>query len=264
MARVRKSRKAKGVRVDLSNVGKAFEPGQEYHVKVVECTLEEGQKAPYFNMKLAGVDEDHETTFMYHRASTSESALWRLRPLLEAFGFDIPEGPMEIDPEDFVGREAMCSTFLDRYEGGSSVKPDEFWPIDGDDDEDEEESDEEDESDEEESDFDLDELDEDEIMALGEALKVKGKKASTVRKKLADMDQDEVEEAHKKLSNDDNDDEEEGDGVSSETVNSASEDELEELIEDHDLEVDLSEYKTLRKKRSAVLAALEEEGLLED
>jgi len=42
------------------------------------------------------------------------------------------------------------------------------------------------------------------------------------------------------------------------------EEELEALNEEHELEVDLDDFKTLRKKVRAVLDALEEKDLLEE
>jgi hypothetical protein len=51
--------------------------------------------------------------------------------------------------------------------------------------------------------------------------------------------------------------------VSEDEVKEMSEDELESLIEKHDLGVDLSDYKILRKKIAAVTAALEENDLLD-
>ena len=42
------------------------------------------------------------------------------------------------------------------------------------------------------------------------------------------------------------------------------EDELGTLISDHELEVDLDDHKTLKKKVKAVLEELEEKDLLED
>jgi len=55
-----------------------------------------------------------------------------------------------------------------------------------------------------------------------------------------------------------------GEGVTADAINEMSQDELEALIEEHDLEVDLDEHKTLRKKRSAVVDAAEEAGILSD
>lgn len=196
-SRASRNKSKSSVRVDLSNISKAFEPNQEYAIRCVEASLEEGQKAPYFNLKLQGIEGgDYENSVMYHRASTGEASLWRLRPLLEAFGFDIPDGPLDLDATDFVDREAMCSTFLDRYDGGSSVKPDEFWPLDG------EGAGEKDEA-PDAAEFDLDDLSDEEIEALAEELEVKGKTVAAKRKALAKLDQDDVAEAYEGLEKDD-------------------------------------------------------------
>lgn len=184
------ARKPTGVRVDLSNISKAFEPSQEYAVRCTECGLEEGTKAPYFNLKLQGLEGgEFENSTMYHRASTSESSLWRLRPLLEAFGFDIPEGPLDLEAGDFVGREAMCSTFLDRYDGGSSVKPDEFWAL-----EDGEGS-----AAAGSADFDLAELDDEQIAELAERMGATGRNPAAKRKSLEKLDVDDLAEAWAEL-----------------------------------------------------------------
>lgn len=51
--------------------------------------------------------------------------------------------------------------------------------------------------------------------------------------------------------------------VAAKEVEDMSEDELEDLVDKHDLEVDLTTSKTLRRKAAAVIAALEEKDLLE-
>ena len=274
----RRSSAKSGVRIDLSKVGKAFEPGKEYAVKIVECTLEDGTKAPYFNLKLAGVEDEYENSFMYHKASTSESSLWRLRPLMDAFGMEIPDGPMDISAEDFVGLTAMCSTYLERWDGGSSVRPDEFWPL-----EDSDVTDDEDEEEEEkpakkskrkakEEEPEEDEDEEEEKPA---------RKSRKSRSKPAEDEEDEEEQPksrkskRKPVDEDDEDEEEEQPkskakgkskkkaSISEDELNEMNEDELADLIEQHDLDVDLDDHKTLRKKRNAVLDALEEAGLLD-
>ena len=263
---------------------------------------------------------------MYHRASTGEASLWRLRPLLEALGFEIPEGPLDLNASDFVGKTAMCSTYLDRYDGGSSVKPDEFWEL-GDGEAGEGAGD--------TADFDLDELDDDQIEALAEALDVKGrnvaakkkalakldveelaeafaelgdgeegnkdadgesefnlddlsdkevlelaahleltqKTAKRARPALAKMDQEEVAEAWAELNDEEPEKEEpkksgkasgkskkDDEPVTEEQVQEMNEDELEAVVEQFDLDVDLSEFKTLRKMKNAVIDAMEEGG----
>lgn len=322
-ARARAGKASTKVRVDLSNISKAFEPSQEYAVRVTECTLEEGTKAPYFNLKLSGIEGgEFENSVMYHRASTGEASLWRLRPLLEAFGFDIPDGPLDLEASDFVGREAMCSTFLDRYEGGSSIKPDDFWPLEGSDAEGGAES----------TDFDLDELSDEDVESLAEELGVKGRNVRAKRKALAEMDSDDLAEAWAELS-DKGDAEEGGEAgefdldevtddeavalaahmglkagtvrrargalgredldevteaweemnskgkkepagkasgkssgksdkkkVSEDDIQEMSEEELEAVIEDFELDIDLSDHKTLRKMKNAVIDAMEEAG----
>ena len=299
-------RKKESIRVDFSNIGKPFKANEEYAVEIVEASLEQGQKAPYFRLKLGGVDDEYKNSFMYHNASTSPESLWRLAPLLEAFSMDIPDGPMDLSVSDFVGKRAMCSTFIDRYDGGSSIKPDEFWEFDG-------------ESNEGESDFDLDALDDDDIKKLAEAAGIKGRSVAKLKAALEELDEDDLEEAKEKagiemediefsLDNLDDDDikklakeleikgrvvnklrkqleeideqelveaaenagidldsEEDASGeISAEDINEMSEDELQELIDEHDLEVDLEDHKTLRKKKSAVVDAMEEAELLAD
>jgi hypothetical protein len=279
---------SKRLSLDFTGVGKAFEPGKEYAVRCSECTLEEGTKAPYFNLKLIGVEEEYSKSAMYHRASTSESSLWRLRPLLEAFGIEVPEGPLDIGPEDFVDRTAMCSTYLDRYEGGSSVKPDEFWPL--------EDADTGGEAEGEEA-FDLDALSDEDIEALAEAMEVKGRNAAAMKRALAKLDQDEVAEEWAKIADEatpppapsrasrgkkeEPAEEEktstrgradrgsrskpkEKEKYSEEQISEMNEDELEGVVEAAELDIDLSTEKTLRKKRNMVLDALEEAELIED
>lgn len=277
MARRKTSKKAKSVKIDMSNVGKSFEPNQEYLVKVVECELKDGAKAPYFSLKLEGV-EDFSGAFMYHNASTSEDSLWRLRPLMEAFGMDIPDGPLEISEEDFVGKSCMVSTLLDRYDGGSKIRPDEFWESEEgitDEDEDEDEEDQEDTTNVDHS-F-IDSLSNKDLTKLKEEFELKGR-GDSLRKKLKDVDIDELVEACEDLDIEIPSTEEEEekpkkrssrkkkkkDPVTEETIQDMSEEELEALIEEHDLDVDLDDFKTLRKKKNAVIDAAEEAEILED
>jgi Uncharacterized conserved protein len=314
--------------VNFDNVGKGFAAGQEYLVKVVECTVEEGENAPYFAMKLEGTGE-HKGSIMYHNASLSPNALWRTREVFEAFLGDVPKG--DFDPADyadeFVGKVAMCSTYKDTYNGQTRIKPEDFWAAEGGADASDEDGDVE---------FDLDEVDDADIVRLGKALGIKAKKAAAIRKELEDADEDEVLEAAKELGliedEDEDKDEDGGDGedeggidldeldddqikalakaagikgkvvkklkaeleeldeddlreaaeeagidldgegegegdsegVTADAINEMSQDELEALVEEHELEVDLDEHKTLRKKRSAVIDAAEEAGILSD
>jgi len=316
-------RKKQNRTASFDGVGKGFADGQEYLVTVKECTVEEGDAAPYYAVKLEGTGE-FEGSVMYHNASLSPSALWRTREFFEAFLGEVPEGDFDVDEyaEEFVGKHAMCSTFADTYNGSKRIKPEDFWPAEGDlpetggeegDEVDLDELDDadikkigkamgikskrastirkeledadadelygvledlglvdeggEDEGGEEGGDFDLDELDDDDIKALAEAMDIKvtaRSRVNTLKKKLADMDEDELAEAWEELSEGGEDGGDEGgDGeVTADDINGMNQDELEELVEEHELDVDLDDFKTLRKKRSAVVDAAEEAGVL--
>lgn len=53
-------------------------------------------------------------------------------------------------------------------------------------------------------------------------------------------------------------------GLTQDDINDMSEEELEDVIEEHELDVDLDEFKTLRKQRAAVIDAAQEAGVLEE
>src|SRR5690606_12981476 len=130
MARTsRRAAKKKSVSLDFSQVGKQFEEGMEYAVEVKACTLEDGKEYPYFAFQFKGVDEGYENSIMYHNASTSPQSLWRLLSLQEALGIDVPDGPLDVDHDELIGMQCMCSTNSEtKHGGGSSIRPDEFWP----------------------------------------------------------------------------------------------------------------------------------------
>lgn len=307
-------RKKQKFTASFDNVGAAFKDSQEYLVKVDECSLEEGDSAPYYSFKLVGTG-DHAGSTMYHNASLATGALWRTRDVFEAFLGEVPEG--DFDPEDyvdeFIGKHAMCSTFADTYDGQKRIKPEDFWPAEGEipddggdeevdlddlddedikkvgkamgikskrastirkelEDADEDELldalkelgliDDDDDGDAGGGDFDLDNLDDDQIKALAEAMDIKvtsRSRVSTLKKKLAAMDEDELAEAFEELDEEGGDDE-----VTAEAISKMNQDELEALVEEHELDVDLDDYKTLRKKRTAVVDAAEEAEILAD
>lgn len=93
-----------------------------------------------------------------------------------------------------------------------------------------------------------------EMMAVVEADTYEGKKRSRITDFYpADMTDAEASE----------DDEASG-GVTEDAINEMDEEALEELIDKHDLEVNLKKQKTIGKKRTAVIDAMEEKGLLSE
>lgn len=320
MATRNKSRRGKkSVTVNFDNVGTMFEPDMEYALEVKEAEVKDGTEFPYIEIHFKGVDDEFENSIMYHNASVSPQALWRLKPLIEALGLDVPEG--DLDPqelaeqlaEDFVGCQCMANTKKEpKPDGGYSIKPEDFWPLEDkksskkkagkksskDDDDEDDEDDAKGKSKtrgkrgskkSEEPAIDFDEIDDADIKKLGKEFQIKSKKADEIREKLAEADEDEVRSACEDLEielpgGDDDDDGDEADDKKSskrgskkgsskkrsakltqDEVNEMSEEELEEVVERYDLDdVDLSEHKTLKKKKAAVIDALQEAGKIDD
>lgn len=142
---------------------------------------------------------------------------------------------------------------------------------------------------EEVEELDLAEISDVDVKAIGRHLKIKAKRPDDIREELADMDEDDIREAAAELEIElpGGDVEEEapakkGRGTkasdagskkksgkksatwSSDDVMEMSEEELEEVVETAELDVDLDDHKTLRKKKNAVIDALQEAGVLDD
>lgn len=181
--------------------------------------------------------------------SLGAKSLWRLRKMLTAAGFEVEDAEMDIDFDDLVGLKFYCDVEERDYEGTRKANFVDFSALDVvDDDEDDDpkskgkgkkaakEDDEDDEP------------------------KAKGKKGKKAEPEEDEDDEDEDDEPKSKGKGKKG----KAEKVSAEKVAELDEDELGELNEKHDLEVDLDDYSTLRKKRAAVVAALEEKDLLED
>ena len=91
------------------------------------------------------------------------------------------------------------------------------------------------------------------------------KKTKSKSKKSKKRDEDEDDDDDEDKDDDDEDPDEDPDEMPDEDeIRDMDEDELEELVESQDLDVDLSDYKSLKKKVKAVLEAIEEEELETD
>lgn len=324
MARTtRNSKKNRAVSVDFSNVGDRFKPNEDYIGRIEEVTEEEGEKAPYFAMKIVG-QGDNKGAIIYHRASTAEAALWRMKPLLDAIGVDT-SGKVDLTPDTFQGNTVGFSTAETTYNGEPRLVISDFFPADGALDEGDDDGDDED--------VDLDGVELPELKKLAKKLGIRaGRKddAETLGEKILDgAESDDILEAAEELGielgSEDEDDEDGGDAaeildgldnktlkkiagkleievsrgrgaydkakaemlededalmevleemglagegddddeeLTKDAIMGMTESELEEAIETHELEVELGDFRTLSKKRKAVVEAAEEEGLL--
>lgn len=170
---------------------------------------------------------------------------FRLRNLLEALGMEIPDEAAELNFDDLVGQEVGAVVTPYDWEGKSKVKFD-YCSIE-----------------------DLN-TDDDEVPAK------KGKKS-----KPADEEEEEEEEEKPKSKKpakkpkDEEEEEEEEEkpakksskkkaAITQEEIRDMDDEELQGVIDEHELEVDLSDFKTLKKQQAAVIDAAEEAGILSE
>lgn len=271
------ARKKKGnnvISVDFTNAGGSalFPEGSGYRFKVLSAEHKDVGENGRVNIKCECLEA--ESKKLVGKTATNsfglgDSSLWVFRNFLMALGYEIPEGPEDVDLDSLVGMEFVCDNVHNTYNDRTNNQFGNFLPAEGEvetsDDEDEEEvvvkkkksrdEDEEDEEDEapkskRKKSRDADEEDDEEE----EAPKKKRKSRDE-----EDEDEDETPKKKKKSKVEDDDDE---DKISEDEVRSMDVKELKGLIKKHGLDVDLSDFATLRKQAMAVAAALEEEGLL--
>lgn len=227
MARRKTAKKGNTVTVDFEGVeGRTVIPEGEYVVKVLE--VEEGESNngnPKLTWKFEITDGEYEGKNLYYTSSLVPEALWRLRSLLEALGLDVPDSEMDIDLDELVDAEVNVSVEHDTYEGKKQSKIVDFWG-EGSQEEDEEEE--------------------------KPAKKGKGKK------------KEEEEKPAKGKKGKKKKEEEELEKLTAEEVQGMDEDELGEVIEKYELDVDLDDFKTLKKKANAVIDALEAAEMIEE
>lgn len=285
MARAKKSKKTTSVKVNFKGVeSRRTPPEGDYILKVLEAeagtSSSSGGDQIVFTLEIAKGEYKGQKVWFY--CPLAENSLWKLHAFLTALGVDVPEDETEVDLEELVDLEVVGVLTHETYQGKKRAKMTDFDSVDNykgddsdsdDDDEDEDEKPKKGKKSKSKKDEDEDEDDE-------APKKRRGKKS---KKDDDDEDEDEDEKPSKKSkskkSAKDEDDEEDEDDepkskkskgkkkpkkVDRDDVDEMDEDELQELIDAHDLDVDLDDYKKIAKKREAVIDALEEEDLLED
>lgn len=233
MARAKKSKKTSSVKVNFKNVESRRTPSEgDYILQVLEAeagtSSSSGGDQIVFTLEIAKGEYKGQKVWFY--CPLAENSLWKLHAFLTALGVDVPEDETEIDLEELVGLEVVGVLTHETYQGKKRAKMTDFDSVENYKGADSDEDDDDDEKPKKAKKPADDKDDEDDEAPK----KSKGKKS----KKPAKIDRDDVEEM--------------------------DEDELQELIDAHDLDVDLDDYKKIAKKREAVIDALEEEDLLED
>lgn len=224
-------------------------PEGEYPTEVTAVTLEEGQEHDYFKWEFTVDAGEYKGRKFFTNTSLSPNALWNLKYLLEQLGQEIPDDEMDIDPEELIGGQLNVIVEHETYEGRKRnvVVDYQEYNADGAGDEPEEEDEDEDDK------------------------KSSKKSSKKTRRGKAKEDDDEPEEeeeddrpSRRKSKSEKKAKKKKKAGLTVDEVEDMSEDELADLVEEHELEVDLDKARTLSKKRNLVLDALEEAELLDE
>ena len=161
MARSKKktrSKKKNTLSVDFEGVesggGKPV-PDGNYNAALNAVEEKEGETSgePYLSCrwKIVGGKSDGATVF--DNISLQPQSLWRFRTILECLGYEIEEGPMDIDLDDVIGEECGIEVTNEEWEGKDKPRITGFMS-EGEEEEEEEEPEEEEEEEPEEEEED--------------------------------------------------------------------------------------------------------------
>lgn len=263
-----KKKKSKTVKANFKDV-KSYKtpPEGDYVLKVISA--EAGVSSndnDIINLECEVANGEFEGSKVWHTLNFAEKALWRTREALEAMSIEVPNGELEVDPDDLVDVEFGATLFHDTYEGTKRAKISEFLSADEVSEEEEEEDDKpkkksKKDKKEKETEVDVSDMDEDELAELisDRGLDVDLDDYSSIKKKRAA-----VEDA---LDGGDAEEEEEDSEETTYTedqINEMDSEELEAL--NNDLELDIDDIDEMSKKTSRrnVIKALKKKKLLED
>lgn len=275
MARSRRTAVKKSVKLDLRNVEtRASVPTGDYPLAVAAVTQKEGNVADFLEWRFKVTGGDHEGDVLVHNTSLAPQSLWALKSLLEALGVEIPDSAFQLEFSELEDLEVMGAVELGtNNDGKRQSNLIDFWSIeaDGEPEEEDEEDDEEEKPKRRRRASKADDDDEDEKPTR------RRRRAKKAEPEEDEEDDDEEEdekpkrgrrakaEAKPKRSRRGKKEEPEDEPeLTQQDVQDMSQEELSDLIEQHELDVDLGDYKTLRKMKTAVIDALDEAGVLAD
>lgn len=227
-----KGKKNKGaLTLDLSGVETSTTiPEGNYIAEVdsIEVKMSENSGNSYLAFTFIVTEGKSKKQKLFHNCSLQPQALFNLKGVLLALGFDIPEDEFELDTEALVGAQCGLEVAHEVYEGKKKARITDFINLedaDGENNEDEEDSD------------DLEDMDMDELKAKAKEVGVDAKAIKKAKNEKALIKLIEAEE--------DEDDEEE-DEESAVDLESLDKPQLKELAEE--LEIDAKAIKKAKSK----------------
>lgn len=195
----KKRRPSKAVKVDLSGVESSQKaiPEGEYVVSVNDASIESSSKGnDYIKFEFEVIGGSHKGAKLYHNCSLLPQALFNLKNVLEALGFDIPTKAFDLDLSDLLGLECEVEVGHETFEGKKKARILEFINPE---DSDGEDDDEEDEGEEEDLEAALGNLSKKELRALVKEFEVDiesdSDKEDIIEALLEEVDEEDLEEA---------------------------------------------------------------------
>lgn len=257
MPRSRRANKSSKIKVDFRGVEvRKLVPEGDFRIRPIEITQEMGpSRKAYLKWEFLVVSGAMKNAHLYYNTSLQKQALWNLRGVLEALGQEVSdESVEELDLKGIIDSEPECGCTVEHesYEGRKKAQIVDIFDAANLEEEGEDMG-----KSSELTAEDIMDMDEDELAEVVEQhdLDVKLKKI----KKLKDQRKAVAEAFGEK--NGGEEEEEEGEAPN---VDEMDEEELQALVEEKELDVDLDDFKTLKKKRAAVSEALESAGDSED
>lgn len=130
MATKARASKKSTIAVDFSDTETqaALEEG-DYLLTVddVEKKQSDNSGADYLAITFKVAEGPFEGKKVYHNCSLQPQALFNLRGVLEALGFEVPTGVMELDPADMIGETCGATIAHETYQGKTKARPVEFF-----------------------------------------------------------------------------------------------------------------------------------------
>ena len=133
MATNRKASKKAGISVDFSDTeSQASLPEGDFLFEVdeVEQKTSENSGNDYLSITFKVAEGEFKGKKVWHNCSLQPQALFNLRGVLEALGFEVPQGVMELDPADMIGESCGGTVQLEVYEGKKRPRIVEFFSAD--------------------------------------------------------------------------------------------------------------------------------------
>lgn len=117
--------------VDFSNTeasGVIDEGDYLVEVEEVEQKTSDNSGNDYLSLTLKVKEGPFKGKKLFHNCSLQPQALFNLRGVLEALGFEVPQGVMNLDVADMIGESCGVSVAHEQYQGKTKARPVEFFP----------------------------------------------------------------------------------------------------------------------------------------